>query len=175
MSGAFSAAPFPPAVAGSVVGPHAKAFTSGFAAASPQEPTAAAAAAAAAASAAAAAATGATAAAGPVKQYSALSICKSLFAGGAAGAISRTAVAPLERLKILQQARGHPTNGSALAQLVVLAQQCAGELEGVLTRWMLPDWTWRLSGTACCRTRCSVQGPHVESAYKCQVFALQVK
>lgn len=39
----------------------------------------------------------------PEPRLTALSITKSLIAGGVAGGVSRTAVAPLERLKILQQ------------------------------------------------------------------------
>ncbi|XP_074568112.1 mitochondrial adenine nucleotide transporter ADNT1-like [Curcuma longa] len=70
-----------------------------------------------------------------------LSICKSLVAGGVAGGVSRTAVAPLERLKILLQVQNR------------CAIQYNGTIQGLKHIWKTEGFRglFRGNGTNCAR------------------------
>ncbi|KAG6469483.1 hypothetical protein ZIOFF_074205 [Zingiber officinale] len=70
-----------------------------------------------------------------------LSICKSLVAGGVAGGVSRTAVAPLERLKILLQVQNRH------------AIQYNGTIQGLKHIWKTEGFRglFRGNGTNCAR------------------------
>lgn len=56
----------------------------------------------------------------------ALSFVKDFLAGGIAAAISKTAVAPIERVKLLLQVRGRRGSGGAAAQVVPARRALSG-------------------------------------------------
>ena len=64
---------------------------------------------------------------------------KQVAAGGCAGAITKTSVAPLERIKIIMQVQG--MNGEQSSGLVATMRQVVQE-EGVLSLWRSNGVNW---------------------------------